>query len=273
MSQQASNSALISQLLHQRASTLAGQNGSEESRNLVSVPKHDSGLVLGTLAPMNRSDSASRSERSMSPITESTEPRRQSNDVQPPIDLDFNAETFLNKTGTNQLSEPDVEHQPPFDRVKSSLVNHPEAFQAKWDPPVSEDSFSSKKRRFKPSLQQHVKVPPTKASKAVMNTPSSTKSAYTESCHYDTEGSTSSHQARYPYYAVASGRSIGVFFTWPEAKSQIQGFPGSAHRGFHKYEEALRYLQGLRPSDEQNGHQSPRPPLGQDLHPHDHLFK
>lgn len=34
------------------------------------------------------------------------------------------------------------------------------------------------------------------------------------------------------YYAVATGRTTGVFTSWPEAKAQVDGFPGAVFKSF-----------------------------------------
>jgi ribonuclease HI len=44
------------------------------------------------------------------------------------------------------------------------------------------------------------------------------------------------------YYAVATGRTTGIFTTWPEAKSQVEGFPGAVYKSFKTREQAEAFL-------------------------------
>ncbi len=44
------------------------------------------------------------------------------------------------------------------------------------------------------------------------------------------------------YYAVATGRTTGVFTSWPEAKAQVDGFPGAVFKSFKTREQAESFL-------------------------------
>jgi ribonuclease HI len=46
------------------------------------------------------------------------------------------------------------------------------------------------------------------------------------------------------FYAVAVGRVPGVYSSWPEAKAQVDGFPGARYKGFGGQEEARAWLSG-----------------------------
>lgn len=44
------------------------------------------------------------------------------------------------------------------------------------------------------------------------------------------------------YYAVATGRTTGIFTSWPAAKSQVDGFPGAVYKSFKTREQAEAFL-------------------------------
>ncbi|RTE78985.1 hypothetical protein BHE90_006515 [Fusarium euwallaceae] len=44
------------------------------------------------------------------------------------------------------------------------------------------------------------------------------------------------------YYAVAIGRTTGVFETWDETKSQVNGYSGARHKSFKSREEAQEFV-------------------------------
>lgn len=44
------------------------------------------------------------------------------------------------------------------------------------------------------------------------------------------------------YYAVKKGRITGVFQSWDECKSSVDGFPGAEYKGFATLEEAKLYM-------------------------------
>lgn len=46
------------------------------------------------------------------------------------------------------------------------------------------------------------------------------------------------------YYAVRNGRKIGIFETWDECKSQVDGFSGAEYKSFTKKDDAKAYLAG-----------------------------
>lgn len=45
-------------------------------------------------------------------------------------------------------------------------------------------------------------------------------------------------------YAVKKGVVPGIYKTWPECQSNINGFPGAVYKSFHTEEEALEFLNG-----------------------------
>ena len=47
------------------------------------------------------------------------------------------------------------------------------------------------------------------------------------------------------YYAVQSGRSTGVFFTWEDCQKQVTGFPGAVYKSFTTMEEAEAFAKGV----------------------------
>lgn len=47
--------------------------------------------------------------------------------------------------------------------------------------------------------------------------------------------------AKKKFYVVISGRQPGLFYTWDEAKAQVDGFSGSMFKSFSKIEDAKKY--------------------------------
>ncbi|PIL33866.1 hypothetical protein GSI_03572 [Ganoderma sinense ZZ0214-1] len=45
-----------------------------------------------------------------------------------------------------------------------------------------------------------------------------------------------------PYYAVAKGRTIGIFRAWYKAEKQVNRFSGNEHKKFDTINEAREYL-------------------------------
>lgn len=45
-------------------------------------------------------------------------------------------------------------------------------------------------------------------------------------------------------YAVRKGHKTGLFFSWDDAKKQIEGFSGAEYKGFNTEEEAEMYIRG-----------------------------
>lgn len=43
-------------------------------------------------------------------------------------------------------------------------------------------------------------------------------------------------------YAVKEGRQTGIFNTWDECKSQVDGYPGADYKSFKNMEDAQAYL-------------------------------
>ena len=53
------------------------------------------------------------------------------------------------------------------------------------------------------------------------------------------------------YYAVFSGRSIGIYETWIECRTQVLGYSGALFKKFVTYEEAVNYMkEGPYPTPE-----------------------
>merc|ERR1719273_140103 len=44
------------------------------------------------------------------------------------------------------------------------------------------------------------------------------------------------------FYAVAKGRKVGIFNTWPECQDQITGFMGPKYKKFETREEAQTFI-------------------------------
>lgn len=44
------------------------------------------------------------------------------------------------------------------------------------------------------------------------------------------------------FYAVRKGKKTGIFMTWDECKSQVQGYSAAEYKSFKTREEALQYL-------------------------------
>ena len=51
--------------------------------------------------------------------------------------------------------------------------------------------------------------------------------------------------------AVRKGRQPGIYYSWPEAEKQVNGFPGAEYKSFSRESDALNYLK-LDPADPQN---------------------
>lgn len=56
------------------------------------------------------------------------------------------------------------------------------------------------------------------------------------------------------YYAVKKGKITGVFESWQDCKTSVDGFPNAQYRGFATLEEARAYLGEAAPTEE-------RPPV------------
>ena len=46
------------------------------------------------------------------------------------------------------------------------------------------------------------------------------------------------------YYAVAIGKRTGIFESWDECKSLVDGFPGAKYKAFRTKKEAVEYIGG-----------------------------
>lgn len=45
-----------------------------------------------------------------------------------------------------------------------------------------------------------------------------------------------------PFYAVARGKTPGIFMTWPDCESQVKGFSGAKYKKFNTVNEAQEYI-------------------------------
>ena len=50
------------------------------------------------------------------------------------------------------------------------------------------------------------------------------------------------------YYAVIKGKCVGIYNTWDECKSQVNGFSGAEYKSFLNLEEANEYIYGKKKS-------------------------
>ena len=46
------------------------------------------------------------------------------------------------------------------------------------------------------------------------------------------------------YYAVQKGKIPGVYESWDECKSQIEGFKGAKYKSYKNYDDALKFVNG-----------------------------
>lgn len=51
------------------------------------------------------------------------------------------------------------------------------------------------------------------------------------------------------HYAVKTGRKTGIFSTWEECRTSVEGYPGAEYKSFREREEAESYL-GIAPGPE-----------------------
>ena len=51
--------------------------------------------------------------------------------------------------------------------------------------------------------------------------------------------------AKKKIYAVKKGRKIGIFKTWDECKTSVDGYSGAEYKSFSTEEEANEYLSGI----------------------------
>lgn len=58
--------------------------------------------------------------------------------------------------------------------------------------------------------------------------------------------------AKKNFYAVKSGKTTGIFRTWEECKSVVDGYPGAEYKGFTTEEEAKEYLMGKQDGSRKN---------------------
>lgn len=71
--------------------------------------------------------------------------------------------------------------------------------------------------------------------------------------------------AKKKYYAVAVGRTCGIFTDWPAAEAQVKGFPGARYMSFASEEEARAWLDD--PTYRKGDVEKKRPPAGPAVQP------
>ena len=49
--------------------------------------------------------------------------------------------------------------------------------------------------------------------------------------------------AKNKFYAVRKGFETGVFFSWDEARKNVQGFPGAEYKGFSNIDDAYAFME------------------------------
>lgn len=47
------------------------------------------------------------------------------------------------------------------------------------------------------------------------------------------------------YYAVAKGKTPGIYFTWNDCKAQVEGFSGAVYKGFATLQEAETFIESV----------------------------
>lgn len=52
------------------------------------------------------------------------------------------------------------------------------------------------------------------------------------------------------YYAVRAGKRTGIFRTWEECKSSVDGYSGAVYKSFRTMEEALSYMESGQERDD-----------------------
>lgn len=45
------------------------------------------------------------------------------------------------------------------------------------------------------------------------------------------------------YYAVAKGKTPGIYFTWEDCRIQVEGVPGAVYKGFQTISEAAQFME------------------------------
>lgn len=47
------------------------------------------------------------------------------------------------------------------------------------------------------------------------------------------------------YYAVAKGKTPGIYFTWDDCKAQVEGFSGAVYKGFATLQDAEAFIESV----------------------------
>lgn len=83
-------------------------------------------------------------------------------------------------------------------------------------------------------------------------------SFYKLSKHISSLLTTPHYNFKMPFYAVACGRSVGVFQTWTECEKQVKGFGGAKYKKFNTQAEANSFVSG-KSSNSQTSYTNSRP--------------
>ena len=63
------------------------------------------------------------------------------------------------------------------------------------------------------------------------------------------------------FYAVKRGRKPGIYFNWPDAKAEIDGFKGAVYKGFVSLKDAEEWLNSASFNTSQAKNSQPPPPV------------
>jgi ribonuclease HI len=64
------------------------------------------------------------------------------------------------------------------------------------------------------------------------------------------------------YYAVRSGRELGIYLTWEECKAQVDGYPNAEYKGFSALRDAEVYLGSVKAPEPSKSKPSDAQPSG-----------
>lgn len=55
------------------------------------------------------------------------------------------------------------------------------------------------------------------------------------------------------YYAVKKGKMQGIFYSWPDCKQMVDGYPNPVYKSFQTVEEADAFIRGVRTEEKAAG--------------------
>ncbi len=58
------------------------------------------------------------------------------------------------------------------------------------------------------------------------------------------------------YYAVKKGKMQGIFYSWPDCKQMVDGYPNPVYKSFQTVEEADAFIRGIRTEEKTAGAES-----------------